>query len=117
MSGQSFLEVNQSGPNRFPLSYSASNNVHRLLHVIADAKKTGLPGGLLFLMWKKRLIAWIGDISGRSCKNSNSVQNLLKRYRFYILIPLLELSQLVNSPIFSAQVVVLDRGSQLALHF
>lgn len=27
----------------------ASDNVRRHLHVIADAKKTGLPGGLLFL--------------------------------------------------------------------
>lgn len=33
----------------FLKGWLASDNVRQLLHVIADAKKTGLPGGLLFL--------------------------------------------------------------------
>lgn len=55
----------------------APDNVRWLLHVITDAKKTYQVDSY-FSKRKKRLIAWYGDIYGKSWENSNSVQILLK---------------------------------------
>lgn len=58
------ISLDQSG---FLKEQLASDNVPRLLHVIADTKRRGLPGGLLFLNAEKAFDRM--DICGKSCKN------------------------------------------------